>query len=79
VVPEGFMLVCINLDRPGVVGKVGTLLGDAGINIAGMQLGRDNPGGRALFVLGVDQRPSDELLETMRALDVLQRVDLAQL
>lgn len=79
VVPEGFMLVCINLDRPGVVGKVGSLLGDAGINIAGMQLGRDNPGGRALFVLGVDQRPSDQVLEAMRALDVLQRVDLAQL
>lgn len=58
VVPEGYMLVCVNYDRPGVVGQVGTLLGEAGVNIAGMQLGRDVPGGRALFVLTVDQKPS---------------------
>ncbi len=45
VVPEGYMLVCVNYDRPGVVGQVGTLLGEAKVNIAGMQLGRDVPGG----------------------------------
>lgn len=78
-IPEGFMLVCINRDQPGVVGKVGTLLGENGVNIAGMQLGRDNPGGKALFVLGVDQRPSDTVLEAMRGLDVLERVDIAEL
>jgi len=79
VVPEGFMLVCINIDRPGVVGKVGTLLGENGVNIAGMQLGRDMPGGHALFVLSVDERPSDAVLEAMRGLDVLERVDVAEL
>ncbi len=78
-VPNGFMLVCINRDRPGVVGKVGTLLGENGVNIAGMQLGRDNPGGKALFVLSVDQRPSETVLEAMRGLDVLERVDIAEL
>jgi D-3-phosphoglycerate dehydrogenase len=77
--PQGFMLVCINRDQPGVVGKVGTLLGENGVNIAGMQLGRDNPGGHALFVLGVDERPSEAVLEAMRGLDVLERVDLAEL
>ena len=79
VVPEGYMLVCVNYDRPGVVGQVGTLLGEAGVNIAGMQLGRDVPGGRALFVLTVDQKPSPEVLEALRALPVLERVDLVEL
>jgi D-3-phosphoglycerate dehydrogenase len=79
VVPEGHMLVCVNYDRPGVVGQVGTLLGEAGVNIAGMQLGRDVPGGRALFVLTVDQKPAPEVLEALRALPVLERVDLAEL
>lgn len=79
VVPEGYMLVCTNYDRPGVVGQVGTLLGEAGVNIAGMQLGRDVPGGRALFVLTVDEKPSPEVLEALRSLPVLERVDLAEL
>jgi D-3-phosphoglycerate dehydrogenase len=58
---------------------VGTLLGEAGVNIAGMQLGRDVPGGRALFVLTVDQKPTPEVLEALKALPVLERVDLAEL
>lgn len=78
-IPSGHMLVCVNRDRPGVVGKVGTLLGENGINIAGMQLGRDNPGGKALFVLAIDERPSEAVLEALRGLDVLERVDLAEL
>ncbi|RIH85474.1 D-3-phosphoglycerate dehydrogenase [Meiothermus luteus] len=78
-VPSGPMLVCVNRDRPGVVGKVGTLLGENGINIAGMQLGRDHPGGHALFVLAIDERPSEEVLEALRGLGVLERVDLAVL
>lgn len=73
------MLICINRDQPGVVGKVGTLLGENGVNIAGMQLGRDVPGGKALFVLAIDERPSDEVLDALRGLDVLERVDLAEL
>ncbi|WP_293170301.1 phosphoglycerate dehydrogenase [Oceanithermus sp.] len=79
IAPEGHMLVCLNRDQPGVVGTVGTLLGEAGVNIAGLQLGRDAPGGRALFVLAVDQPPPEEVLERMRRLDLLERVDLAVL
>ncbi len=77
--PTGAMLVCINRDEPGVVGRVGTLLGEAGVNIAGLQLGRDRPGGRALFVLAVDETPSDEVIESMRKLEMLERVDAARL
>jgi D-3-phosphoglycerate dehydrogenase len=42
------------VDRPGVVGTVGRVLGDAGVNIAGMQVERDRQGGQALVVLTVD-------------------------
>ncbi len=49
-------------DRPGVVGVVGRLLGDAGVNIAGMQVGRDHEGGAAVVVLNVDSAiPADVL------------------
>jgi D-3-phosphoglycerate dehydrogenase len=42
------------VDRPGVVGSVGRLLGDAGVNIGGMQVARDAAGGHVLMVLTVD-------------------------
>jgi D-3-phosphoglycerate dehydrogenase len=44
------------LDRPGVVGAVGRVLGEAGVNIGGMQVARDAAGGRALMVLTVDSQ-----------------------
>jgi D-3-phosphoglycerate dehydrogenase len=50
-------------DRPGMVGTVGQILGDAGINIAGMQVARDEKGGDALVALSVDTAISAETLE----------------
>ena len=44
-VPEGYFLMLRNRDVPGVVGTVGTLLGQAQVNIAGLELGRDRAGG----------------------------------
>ena len=79
MIPEGHMIVCVNRDLPGVVGTVGALLGGAGINIAGMQLGRDVPGGRALFVLTVDEKPTKEIHDDLQGLDVIERVDLVNL
>ncbi|MBB4933635.1 D-3-phosphoglycerate dehydrogenase [Lipingzhangella halophila] len=52
-------------DRPGIVGKVGALLGEAQINIAGMQVSRDQQGGRALITLTVDSAIPDETLEVI--------------
>src|SRR6185437_8134322 len=43
LVPEGAMLITMHTDKPGMIGKVGSLLGEKGINIAGMHLGRANP------------------------------------
>lgn len=54
-VPDGYLLVCLNEDRPGMIGKVGTILGRADVNIAFMQVGRIVPRSRAMMVLGLDE------------------------
>jgi len=57
-------------DRPGMVGTVGRILGDSGVNIAGMQVSRDTKGGSALVALSVDSAiPADTLLELQAAID----------
>ncbi len=66
IVPYGHLLVWWNLDHPGVIGRVGTLLGDSGTNIAGMQLGRDNWGGNAISIVAVDGHIDDELLAKIK-------------
>jgi aspartate aminotransferase-like enzyme len=66
--PEGTMLICTNYDRPGAVGRVGTVLGDAGINISGMQLSRVGEDGLAMFALTLDQVPSDTVLDVLRGM-----------
>jgi len=53
-VPRGFMLVMHNRDVPGVIGRVGTILGETGINISAFHLGRRERGGDAMAVIEVD-------------------------
>ncbi len=64
--PEGNLLVLENFDKPGVVGKVGTLLAKAEINIADIHLARR--GNEALAVLRVDQEPTPAVVEELAAL-----------
>ncbi|HXR11551.1 MAG TPA: phosphoglycerate dehydrogenase, partial [Gaiellaceae bacterium] len=54
-------------DVPGVIGRVGTLFGEAGVNIANMTVSRTRRGGKALMVLSVDSPPPAELVERVRA------------
>lgn len=78
--PEGPLLICTNYDRPGAVGKVGTVLGDAGINISGMQLSRVGEDGLALFALTLDQPPPEEVLNMLRNLpDVIRSLNMVKL
>jgi D-3-phosphoglycerate dehydrogenase len=57
-------------DRPGMVGTVGGILGDAGVNIAGMQVARDAKGGSALVALSVDSAiPAETLAEIEHSID----------
>jgi len=53
-VPEGYILLINNYDKPGVIGHIGSILGDQNINIAMMQLGRDRLGGNAISLLHLD-------------------------
>ena len=72
--PEGRLLVLENRDVPGVVGRIGTALGDSGVNIADIHLARREELGAALSVLRVDQEPSATALERLRALDGVSSV-----
>lgn len=66
--PHGEMVVTQHTDRPGMIGKVGTLLGEAGINIAGMHVGREAAGGRAIMALLLDAPIPAETLAQLRAI-----------
>jgi D-3-phosphoglycerate dehydrogenase len=66
--PQGWMLVFANLDVPGVIGRIGTLCGRRGINIAGMQLGRERRGGRAVSILNIDDPMPPAVLDEIRAM-----------
>lgn len=67
-IPEGPTLFIQNRDQPGVVGIVGTILGDAGINISRMQLALQRERGEAAMLVNVDAPPPDSVLETLREL-----------
>lgn len=66
MIPEGFVIVSRHLDKPGVIGRASTILGEAYINIAGMQVGRINPGEEAIMVLNVDSEVPPEVMEKIR-------------
>jgi len=66
IVPEGNMIVLTNIDRPGVVGFLGTILGASNINIAGFEVGRRATGGEAVSILTVDDKVPDNVLEAIR-------------
>ncbi|MSO70503.1 MAG: phosphoglycerate dehydrogenase [Alphaproteobacteria bacterium] len=64
----GRMLYISNEDKPGLIGHLGSLLGEAGVNIASFHLGRLKVGGDAIALVEIDQDPSDDLLRRIRAL-----------
>lgn len=78
-VPEGDMLVLMNNDKPGVIGGIGTLLGQNGINIARMQFGREKQGGLAMSVVSIDSAVSDELISKIRKLPNVLSVKLVKI
>ncbi len=78
-VPEGHILMLQNRDVPGVVGAVGTLLGQAKVNIAGLELGREAIGGVALSLFHVDEVVPESVLESLRALPEILSASLLDL
>jgi len=78
-VPEGYILILHNRDAPGVIGAVGTLLGQKGINIGGMELGREKAGGMAISLIHVDDAVPKETLEALRRLPNIVTAELVKL
>lgn len=64
--PEGYSLLISNKDVPGIVGQIGTILGNHKINIAGMSLGRDHLGGVARTLLKIDSAIVEEVMDEIR-------------
>lgn len=77
--PEGHMLVCANEDKPLIIGRVCTAIGEAGVNIANLMLGRDSKGGHAMTVLNLDAPLDDEVLEKCRNVPYVTEVRLVAL
>jgi D-3-phosphoglycerate dehydrogenase len=78
-IPEGEMLIFRNNDKPGVIGGLGRVLADAGINIARMQFGREEPGGDAISIVNIDSPIDDKVLEQLTALPNVVDVRAAHL
>jgi len=77
--PSGTILLTQHMDRPGMIGSIGTLLGEHGINIASMDLGRKQEGGLALMVLTLDHAIPRELLAEIRSLPGVEAARLVRL
>ena len=72
--PGTFLLACDNEDRPGMIGKLGTVLGGFDINIRSMQVGRRGRRARALMLIGVDECPTDAQIAEIEAIDGIYNV-----
>jgi D-3-phosphoglycerate dehydrogenase / 2-oxoglutarate reductase len=77
--PTGVILVLENTDRPGIVGRIGTLLGEHNVNIATMSLSRNQAGGTALTVLNLDNAPDEKLLREIRASGDIHSAQIVEL
>ncbi|SPE19487.1 D-3-phosphoglycerate dehydrogenase [Candidatus Sulfotelmatomonas gaucii] len=83
---EGTLVVCRNLDVPGVIGRIGTILGQQGVNIANFALGRERRAPsiagklvKALAVVQVDEPVSESVLEPLKAIEALLEARLVKL
>lgn len=79
LIPRGAIIVTQHTDAPGIVGKVGTLLGSNHINIAGMNVGRESVGGRAIMALLLDEPIAPELMQQIRGISGMEAAQLVTL
>jgi len=79
IVPEGVLIVLKNTDVPGVIGRVGTLLGDRGINIAGYHQARREKGGEALAAISVDGDVAPGVRDELLGLEEVSSARLVRL
>ena len=72
--PSGSLLVTRHNDVPGMIGKVGTILGEAHVNISTMQVSRQDAGGDAIMILSTDRRSGDDILARLREIGGIRSI-----
>jgi D-3-phosphoglycerate dehydrogenase len=77
--PQGYLMVMRNEDRPGVVGHTGTVLSGGGINIAGLDIARNRPGGEAVSLWSVDAPVPAEVLAKVKTLSSILSVKMVKI
>ncbi|WP_096434825.1 phosphoglycerate dehydrogenase [Alteribacter populi] len=77
--PSEHQLFIKHQDKPGVIGKVGRILGEHDVNIATMQVGRKQEGGEAIMILSVDKEAEFQTLTTLEKVDDIQQVIVLEL
>ncbi|PCJ62750.1 MAG: hypothetical protein COA73_05925 [Candidatus Hydrogenedentota bacterium] len=78
-VPDGWMVVSINEDKPLVLGRLTSVIGEAKVNIANLTLGRDEEGGCALTLINLDSPLDEDALNQLRGLEHVQQIRQVQL
>jgi D-3-phosphoglycerate dehydrogenase len=74
--PTPYIVAIQNIDKPGMIGRIGTVLGNAGVNIAAMQWSRNRKGEKAVAFVSVDQDVDDKTLDEIRRIDGVLKVSL---
>lgn len=69
---EGNLILCRQIDQPGMIGKVGNILGDTNVNINFMSVGRTFRGKQAIMAIGVDEEPDKDTLEKIGAIPAIE-------
>ena len=79
IVSSGYLLLSYHMDQPGIIGRVGTILGKHNINIAYMQVGRkESRGGRAVMAMGIDDPVPTEVLQEISRVPGLEATYLTE-
>ncbi|SFP26394.1 phosphoglycerate dehydrogenase [Salibacterium halotolerans] len=73
--PTGHLIYIQHSDRPGVIGKMGQLLGEHDVNIATMQVGRREEGGDAIMMLAVDKEAGEDVVNHLTSIEEIKRAD----
>jgi uncharacterized protein with ACT and thioredoxin-like domain len=78
-VARGLLLVSEHIEQPGILGRMGTVLGNAGVNIHFVQVGRRERGGPGLLVLGLDDQLTPQVLNQVLSLPSIRSARMAKL
>jgi D-3-phosphoglycerate dehydrogenase len=76
---EGSLILCRQVDQPGIIGKVGSILAKANVNVSFMSVGRTAPGKQAVMTIGVDEDPSGETLKKIGGIPAIEEFVLLKL